>query len=131
MKKNNQPIKTAGQAVCYACKELYGDTDPRERVVMITLRSNIPIRSNLVALGGWTSVTFDVRHIAKVALNDNATQVIILHTHSGSSTPSNADIEQTRKVKLGLGTLDIALLDHIIVGAGEYFSFCDERVTKM
>ena len=128
---NNQPITTPGQAVCYACKELYGDTDPRERVVMITLKQNVPIKSNLVALGGWTSVSLDIRHIAKVALDDYATQVILLHTHSGSSIPSKADIEETRRVQMALKTLDITLLDHIVVGKGEYYSFTDEQTTQV
>ena len=128
---NNQPITTAKQAVYYAAKELYGDFDPRERVAMITLNKNIPIRCSLVALGGWSSVTIDIRQIAKTALNDNATQVIILHTHSQNCLPSHADIEETRRVQLGLKTLDISLLDHIVVAPNEFYSFKDEKTTSL
>ena len=128
---NNTPITTASQAMCFACKELYGDADPRERLVMITLNSGVPIKSNLVAIGGWKSVTIDIRQIAKTALNDNATQVILLHTHSVDSRPSPADIEETRRLQLGLKTLDIQLFDHIIVAPNEFYSFADEKTTKV
>ena len=58
--------------------------------------------------------------------------VILVHTHpSGNSTPSTADIDATRKLREALKLFDIKLMDHIIIGDGQYYSFADEEVTDV
>ena len=42
---------------------------------------------------------------------------------SGDSTPSPDDVQLTRRLEHAANILDIALLDHLIVGDGRYFSF--------
>ena len=49
------------------------------------------------------------------------------HNHpSGNLTPSQADIELTRKIKEGGKFLEIQLLDHLIITSEGYYSFADE-----
>lgn len=51
------------------------------------------------------------------------------HNHpSGNLQPSEEDKEITKKIKEGSRIFDIQLLDHIIVGHSEYFSFADEGI---
>lgn len=58
------------------------------------------------------------REIAKTALLLNAGAVIIAHNHpSGANQPSTADLTLTQKVKDVLETVDIKLLDHILITA--------------
>lgn len=74
------------------------------------------------------------REIARRALLCGASAVILAHNHpSGDPEPSLCDRELTKDMVLGLGTLQIKVLDHIIVGAKirgnqRYYSFADEGV---
>ncbi len=77
--------------------------------------------------GGITSTTVDPRLIFKRALETEAVSIIVFHNHpSGSLRPSKADEVLTQKLSQASKTMDIKLLDHIIVGDNGYFSFADE-----
>jgi DNA repair protein RadC len=79
-------------------------------------------------MGGVSGVASDPKLVLQVALKLNATGVIIAHNHpSGNSTPSQQDIDLTKKLKNGCSLLDISFLDHLIMLPGEsYYSFADE-----
>ena len=64
------------------------------------------------------------RKVVKQALHCNAAAVIVAHNHpSGVCVPSEADKAITAKLQQALATLDIRLLDHIIVGHMDTYSF--------
>lgn len=66
------------------------------------------------------------REIVKLALRLNASAVILCHNHpSGNTTPSQADICLTARVKEALQLVDISVLDHMIVGHGETLSMAE------
>jgi len=66
------------------------------------------------------------REILKTALQLNAAAVILSHNHpSGITEASNADKSITTKVKNSLNLIDIRVLDHIIVGGVDSFSFAE------
>ncbi|WP_304439877.1 JAB domain-containing protein, partial [Caulobacter sp. CCH9-E1] len=51
-------------------------------------------------------------------------RVAIAHCHpSASKNPSAGDIEMTRRLKEGLATVDIGLLDHVLIAGDEAISF--------
>lgn len=57
------------------------------------------------------------REVARIALLRNAASVILVHNHpSGDNTPSEADISVTQSIKTALETVDIKMLDHLVVG---------------
>lgn len=63
------------------------------------------------------------REITAEALKHHAVSVIISHNHpSGKKDPSTADISLTKKIKSALNTVDINLLDHLIISRDQYFS---------
>jgi len=65
------------------------------------------------------------REVVKAALQCNAAAVIFAHNHpSGVSEPSEADKQITKRLKDALGTVDIKVLDHLIVGS-EVISFAE------
>lgn len=69
------------------------------------------------------------RKIAELALKHNATSVIIAHNHPGGSCkPSQNDIIATDAVIKALKTVDIILLDHLIVTGNGYYSFKDNNL---
>ena len=89
--------------------------------------ANKIINKNVIGEGGLTQATVDVRRIFKLALENNAASIILCHNHpSGNILPSDNDLELTKKIKSGGETLNIKVLDHIIVGEEKYYSFADE-----
>jgi hypothetical protein len=57
-------------------------------------------------------------------LTPGTTGIVVLHNHpSGDPTPSPDDVQLTRRLELAGAILDLAVLDHLIVGDGRYFSF--------
>ena len=86
--------------------------------------SNRIIERLLISKGGLQATVVDHRLIVKRALELLSTRIIILHNHpSGSATPSQADIDITRKIKEATALFDIELLDHIIISSSEHYSF--------
>jgi DNA repair protein RadC len=69
------------------------------------------------------------REVVKLVLEKNANSVILAHFHPGGSlTPSNADIEVTRKLKEALNTISVNIVDHIIVAEDKYTSFAEKGI---
>lgn len=103
-----------------------------ESFYMLTLnRGNITTGYSMISQGGITATVVDIRIIAKIALENLATGVIIAHNHpSGRTQPSEEDIKITKKIKDALKLLDIDLLDHIILCSifpvSSYYSFADD-----
>lgn len=82
--------------------------------------------TEIISHGGITGTVADPRIVLKKALEHDATKIILCHNHpSGNTNPSRGDKDITQKIKEGARLLDIALIDHIIVGAGGYYSFAD------
>ena len=66
------------------------------------------------------------REVVKAALKVNAAAVIFCHNHpSGFAEPSAADKTVTERLKAALGTVDIRVLDHFIVGGEELYAFTE------
>ncbi|MBP8924419.1 MAG: DNA repair protein RadC [Pseudomonadales bacterium] len=66
------------------------------------------------------------REIVKRALALNAAAVIFAHNHpSGVAEPSQADQRLTQRLKVALGTVDIRVLDHFVVGEADALSFAE------
>lgn len=81
----------------------------------------------LVSSGGMTGTVVDPKIVMRHAIEYHATRMILVHNHpSGSTRPSQLDIQLTQKIKHGAKLLDIELTDHVIVAGDRYFSFLDE-----
>ncbi|ABA57144.1 DNA repair protein RadC [Nitrosococcus oceani ATCC 19707] len=66
------------------------------------------------------------RVVVQQALSVNAAAVMFFHNHpSGVAEPSNADEAITRRLKEALALVDIRVLDHFVVTAGESISFAE------
>lgn len=90
-------------------------------------RSNKVIHFAQLTQGGINQSIVDIRVLFKTALDHFSTGIIIAHNHpSGSLQPSREDIEITQKIKTAGETLNIQLLDHLIITQNSYFSFSDD-----
>ena len=80
----------------------------------------------IVSRGGLTGTVADPKIILKIALEQEATSIILCHNHpSGNLKPSRADEVLTEKIKMAAQYLDIKVMDHLIVSEEGYYSFCD------
>lgn len=103
------------------------DLNHEEFWVILLMQSNKVIARKKISMGGIAGTVTDIRIILKEALMVSAPAIILAHNHpSGNIEPSFADENITRKIKEGAAMLDIRVLDHIIVGADQYYSFADE-----
>lgn len=81
----------------------------------------------LVSKGGLTETAVDIRLILREALLHNAPVVALCHNHpSGNKRPSMEDDRLTDRLNSSCKTMNIRLLDHIILTEGDYYSYCDE-----
>lgn len=72
------------------------------------------------------------RQIVEQALKYQAASVVITHNHpSGLLIASKADIEATKKIIIALETINIEVLDHIIVAGEEYMSFAEKKMLRL
>ena len=105
------------------------DLPHEEFWLLILNRANQVIKEEFISKGGINGTIVDVRLICKSAIENNASGIIIAHNHpSGQILPSKQDKEITIKLKSALILFDISLLDHLIIGDLNYFSFADENL---
>ena len=77
-------------------------------------------------LGSINSMTIHPRIVAQKALEYNAAAIVLGHNHpSGIAKPSEIDKETTKQIVYILSFLEIRVLDHIIVGEDNVFSFAE------
>jgi len=105
------------------------DLPHEEFWLLILNRANKVIKEEFISKGGISGTIVDVRLICKSAIENNASGIIIAHNHpSGQIIPSKQDKEITIKLKSALILFDVSLLDHLIIGDLNYFSFADENL---
>lgn len=106
---------------------LMGDLPYEEFWLLMLNRANRVIRKVKISEGGVSGTVVDPKKIFQICLEQHATSIILGHNHpSGNTQPSEADNKITKKIKdCGL-LLDVAVLDHIIVGDDRFYSFADE-----
>ena len=92
----------------------------------------LDVKHRMIALeelfrGTLTQTSVYPREVVLRALHHSASSVVLAHNHpSGSAEPSPADESLTRVLKAALALIDIRVIDHIIVGTGEVFSFAEK-----
>ena len=91
--------------------------------------ANKLIRLERFSTGGLGSTVVDIRLIIRKALGLWASALVLFHNHpSGNLAPSKADMQITNKIKKALSSMEIRLLDHLILGNNAYYSFADESI---
>ena len=81
---------------------------------------------NLVSQGSLSTSVVCPREVYKAAILANSACVILLHNHpSGCPEPSTEDRDCTKRLCEAGKILNIRVLDHVVVGQDEFFSFAD------
>jgi len=84
------------------------------------------IREVLVSIGSLNVSVVHPREVFSFAVRDSTSALILLHNHpSGAPSPSREDHECTKSLVSAGKILGIRVLDHIVIGHDDYYSFAD------
>lgn len=120
---------TSSKMIFEIMQPVIGELPHEEFWIIYVNNSNRVLSKSQLSKGGITATLVDVRLIFKNVLEIGATGIILCHNHpSGALRASDADIKITKKIKIAAESLDISVLDHLIVGEHGYFSFADEGI---
>ncbi|MBF8150357.1 DNA repair protein RadC [Winogradskyella sp. F6397] len=120
---------SSSRSVNNVMQHIIGDLPHEEFWILYLNNSNKIIQKKQLSKGGITGTLVDVRLVLKNALEVGATGLILCHNHpSGTLKPSQADKDITKKLKVAAQSLDISVLDHLIITENAYYSFADENM---
>jgi DNA repair protein RadC len=86
------------------------------------------LKEEIISIGSLDQAALHPRELFKSAFEAGAAAVILAHNHpSGDATPSSADLRLTTQLVQAAKLLGICLLDHVIIGNGEYHSIISEQ----
>lgn len=127
-KRNSLPHISSSLEVFKIIQPLLSDLNHEEFYVLLLSQANRVLRAERISQGGLTGTVVDIRLVLRTALTEPlCTSMILAHNHpSGNLKPSANDIELTIKLKQAASYSDLKIIDHLIVGNGNYFSFADE-----
>lgn len=118
MNKSQQVFRHFSTRLRAVKKELF--------ITILLDQKNKVIRDVTISEGNLTSTVVHPREVFSPALRESAASVIFLHNHpSGDPSPSREDQAITKRL-VNVGHLNgIPVLDHVIIGSDNYFSFAD------
>ena len=111
------PANTADEVVKYMTGAF--DEYPQQESFWVLLlnRRNYIMGRQMITLGTATNTLAHPREVFRAAIVGGATAIVCVHNHpSGDPSPSAADIRMTRQLREASHTIDIDLLDHIVIG---------------
>ncbi len=105
---------------------LKGDMEQLDReqvwIIMLNVRNQL-IHREMASVGGLDMSIVHPREIFKNCIKKSAAAVILAHNHpSGEAAPSDDDIQMTRRIVEAGRILGITVLDHVVIGRGQYVS---------
>lgn len=122
-------IKNADDAWWLLCDMYNHDVETEEVSYLLCLDTrNVLIGVFELSRGTVGNTAMNPREIIFKALMTNAVKIIVAHNHpSGDVTPSNCDIDVTKRLKEACDVMGLTLMDHIIIGENCYLSMkeCD------
>ena len=119
----------SSKSVFEIMQPIIGELQHEEFWILYLNYSNKVIAKSQLSKGGITGTVVDIRIVFKIALEQNATSIILSHNHpSGKLQPSDADITITKKIKMAGQQLDIPVLDHLIITEKGFYSFNDNGI---
>lgn len=120
-------LTTSASAKDFWRLRLGGLKNEQFEVLLLNNKHEI-IACETVAVGSVNSAVVYPRKVVSKVLEHNAVAVIFAHNHpSGETTPSQADRVMTKRLKDACESIDVSVLDHIIVGS-ECYSFADNGI---
>ena len=111
---------------------LMRNLETEECWVIYLNNSNYCLGKERISIGGIDSTVLDSKVLVRKTLEKKAVGVILVHNHpSGNAMPSAADISRTRAISNALKACELSLVDHVVIGSRNYYSFSDERLVSV
>jgi DNA repair protein RadC len=121
-------LKTANDIYNFLKPEIIGIQKEIFFVIYLDNRCKL-IEKKIISIGTSTGSLVDIKEIFKYALKNNSYYVIIAHNHPSNSTnPSKNDVELTKKIVESGKIMNVNIIDHIILGNNNYFSFLENNL---
>jgi DNA repair protein RadC len=135
-KGESAPLLTRADLVAVYFEPVAVGLEVEKLWVLCLNRKNRLIKRVEVTSGTATSALAHPREVFRAAIRESAAAIVCVHNHpSGDPSPSAADLQITRLLRDAAQTVEIALLDHIIIGrpaadplARGYYSFREAGV---
>lgn len=126
-KLQDKPLLNSEDAYRYFAAHIGAPDTEEFHVAVLDNRNNV-VHHERVSEGGYGTTSVDLRKLFRTVLSHGGTRFMVAHNHPGGAlNPSPQDVSLTNQIVNGAKTLDIKLLDHIIVArgnnAGNYYSF--------
>lgn len=122
-------VLSSPAAVRDFCRMKLGGNEREAFMVIFVNPKNYVINYQVLQQGTVDHATVYPREIISAALRYLATGIILVHNHpSGECTPSKADLKITAAVVKAAATIDLRVLDHLIVSRGNYLSFAEKSL---
>ncbi len=119
----NGTITSPGQAADLFMEELRYKKKEYFKILLLNTKNHIMSREE-VSIGSLNASLVHPREIFNIPLRKSAASIILFHNHpSGDPTPSQEDLQVTRRLVDAGNILGISVRDHIIIGDGCFFSF--------
>lgn len=126
-KKKEKPILKCSTDVFDYMKPIMGDNRVEECWAIFVNQASRVIKRIRISSGGYASTQVDIRVIVKEALLCDSTAFFICHNHpSGREKPSVTDDRLTQSLTVAAKTLNLTVLDHLIICNDKYYSYTDE-----
>ena len=108
----------------------FATASKREKFVCCFLNGQHQILATEILFeGSLTTSAVYPREVVQRVLDLGAAALLLAHNHpSGCTTASSSDRAVTKKLVTALGAIDVEVLDHIIIGGAEFFSFADHKL---
>lgn len=125
--RSERPVVCSSKDIYELFHPILCDLPTEEFWILLLNQAMKVIDKVRISRGGINHTTADVRTILREALLQHATQIALIHNHpSGNKRPSNEDLRLTKDIVKGANTMNIRILDHVIVTDGDFYSFNDE-----
>lgn len=126
LKEKTEPFRNARMVKSYLRLHLEEKESEHFSVMFLDTQNRL-IDYQILFIGTIDSATVSPREIVKAALKLNARSVIVAHNHpSGVASPSQQDIDVTKRLTSALELLDIKMLDHMVIGHNEIVSMSEQ-----
>ncbi len=128
--QRKEALRSPEEVVEFCRASLEGEKDEIFEVIYLTTKNTV-IGSERLSCGTIDRTAVAPRKVVENALKARAAGLILVHNHpSGNATPSREDIIITEEIIRAARALDISVMDHIIIGKNEHYSFRGSGLIK-
>ncbi len=127
--KNQRKISSAQDVFDLMHEKLKDEKQEHFYVLMLNAQNYI-IREHLISKGILDASIIHPREVFRPAIKDSASKIILIHNHpSGDPNPSDEDLDITKKLIKTGEELGIKVIDHVILGRGQYWNWIESKST--